>query len=132
MNRITSAMPMMPAIRLWFRNCSPSVAEICSLDSSLMGNGSEPNFRIVTRLLAPFRGNPADPARRDLDLAVRDRLVDPRRRDDRSVEDDREVVVDVLARVLSEQLRTRLRTVVLELEGDRQASRLVLTDGGGF
>jgi hypothetical protein len=61
MNRITSAMPIIPAIRLWFRNCSPRVAEICSLDSSLTGNGSEPNFRTVTRLLASFAGKPPIP-----------------------------------------------------------------------
>ena len=52
-------MPMAPASRLWLRNCSPSVAEICSLDSSLIGNGSEPNLRIVTSELASCGGKPA-------------------------------------------------------------------------
>ena len=32
-----------------------------SLDSSLTGNGSEPNFRTVTRLLASFAGKPPIP-----------------------------------------------------------------------
>ena len=58
------------------RNCSPSVAEICSLDSSRIGNGSEPNFRTVTSLLASFGREAAQAAGRDLDLAVRDRALD--------------------------------------------------------
>src|SRR6185312_112734 len=66
------------------------------------------------------------------DLTVRDGLVDPWRRDDRTVEDDREVIIDMVARVVREQLRSGLRTVVLELERDRQAARLVLTDGRGL
>ena len=49
---------MRPARRLWLRNCSPSVAEICSLDSSWIGNGSEPNFRTVTSSFASFCGKP--------------------------------------------------------------------------
>ena len=52
---------MTPASRLWFRNCSPSVAEICSLDSSWIGNGSEPNFRTVTSSLASLAGKPPMP-----------------------------------------------------------------------
>ena len=54
-------MPMAPASRLWLRNCSPSVAEICSLDSSWIGNGSEPNLRIVTSELASLAGKPPMP-----------------------------------------------------------------------
>ena len=61
MNVITSAIPMKPASRLWLRNCSPSVALICSLDSSAIGNGSEPNFRTVTRLFASLAGKPPMP-----------------------------------------------------------------------
>ncbi len=34
---------------------------MCSLDSSLIGNGSEPNFRTVTRSLAAFELKPATP-----------------------------------------------------------------------
>ena len=52
---------MKPASRLWLRNCSPSVAEICSDDSSLIGNGSEPNFRTVTSSLASFAVKPPRP-----------------------------------------------------------------------
>ncbi len=49
---------MAPASRLWLRNCSPSVAEICSLESSWIGNGSEPNLRTVTISLASLTGKP--------------------------------------------------------------------------
>ena len=58
---MTIAMPRKPASTLWDRNLSPSVALICSLDSSTIGNGSEPNFRTVTRLLASFTGKPPMP-----------------------------------------------------------------------
>ena len=37
------------------------MAEICSLDSSLIGKGSEPNLRIVTSELASFAGKPPMP-----------------------------------------------------------------------
>ena len=58
---MTRAMPRNPASRLWLRNCSPSVAEICSLDSSAIGNGNEPNLSTVTSSLASFAGNPPRP-----------------------------------------------------------------------
>ena len=58
---MTIAMPRKPASTLWSRNLSPSVALICSLESSVIGNGSEPNFRTVTRLLASFAGKPPMP-----------------------------------------------------------------------
>ena len=54
------------------RNCSPSVAEICSLDSSLIGNGSEPNLRTVAELVGVLAAEAAEAAGLDLDLAVRD------------------------------------------------------------
>ena len=73
------------------RNWLPSVALIVSLDSSVIGNGSEPNLRIVTRFVGVRGGEAAEPAAGDLDVAVRDRVLDDRRRDDRAVEDDREV-----------------------------------------
>ena len=85
---------------------------------SLIGNGSEPNFRIVTRLFASFGGEPADAARRDLDLAVGDRALDERRRDDGPVEDDREELADVLGGVVGEELRA----LALEDEVDGQAA----------
>ncbi len=39
----------------------PSVALICSLDSAVIGNGSEPNFRTVTRSLASLAEKPPMP-----------------------------------------------------------------------
>ena len=43
------------------RNWLPSVALIWSLDSSLIGNGSEPYFSTVTRLLASLAEKPPSP-----------------------------------------------------------------------
>ena len=53
---MTRAMPMSPARMVWLRNCSPRVAEICSLET-LDGNGSEPNLRTVTSSLASCAGS---------------------------------------------------------------------------
>ncbi len=61
MNVITIAIPRNPASTLCERNLSPSVALICSLESSVIGNGSEPNFRTVTRLFASLAGKPPMP-----------------------------------------------------------------------
>ena len=119
---MTSMIPMSPASRVWFRNCSPSVAEICSLDTSAIGNGSEPNLRTVTSSLASFAGKPAEPAAGDLTGAVRDRAVDDRGADDPLVEGDREVVPDVLRRVLGEQLGAGLGAAALEHEVHGQAA----------
>ena len=66
-------------------------------ETSSIGNGSEPNFRIVTRSCASLSGEAAEPAGGDLDLAVGDRLVDVRGGDDDVVEGDRELLVDVRA-----------------------------------
>ena len=48
---------MSPARTLWTRNWLPSVALIVSLESSAIGNGSEPNLRIVTRFVASLAGS---------------------------------------------------------------------------
>ncbi len=56
MNSITSRIPIAPASRLWFRNCSPSVALIVVFESSVIGNGSEPNWRTVTSSVASLSG----------------------------------------------------------------------------
>ncbi len=61
MNVMTSRMPIAPAMRLWARNCSPRVALICWADTSWIGNGSEPNLRIVTSSLASAAVNPPMP-----------------------------------------------------------------------
>ena len=61
MNAKTSAMPMSPASTVWTRNCVPSVALICSLESAVIGNGSEPNLRTVTRSVAALAEKPARP-----------------------------------------------------------------------
>src|SRR4029079_11293511 len=66
----------------------------------------------------------ADPARRDLDVPAGDRVLDLRRRDDPRVEDDREIVADVLRRVVAEQFGA----LILEDEGDHAALRRVLAD----
>ena len=68
-----------------------------------MGNGKEPNLSTVTSEFASFAGN-AEAARSDLDLAVGDGLVDRGRRDDRAVQRDGEVLADVVAGVVREQL----------------------------
>ena len=54
-------MPSRPARTVWSRNWLPSVALICSLDSAAIGNGSEPNLRIVTSCVASLALNPASP-----------------------------------------------------------------------
>ena len=100
------------------------MALICSLDSSSIGNGSEPNFRTVTRLLASLTGNPPTPPASIWTWPPGIDGVDPRRRHDLAVENDREVLADVVARVVAEQLRA----VVLELEVDGQPARLVAAD----
>ena len=126
---MTSAMPRNPASRLWLRNCSPRVAEICSLDSSWIGNGSEPNLRTVTSSFASAAGKPPRPPPViwpwpfGIGPSIDGAEIDP------LVERDRELLADVLGRVLGEQLAARLRSVVLELEVDRQAVVLVLAHG---
>ena len=58
---MTRTMPIAPASRVWVRNSSPKVAEICSLETSAIGNGSEPNLRTVTSSLASLAGKPPRP-----------------------------------------------------------------------
>ena len=99
MKVMTSAMPMRPASTVWTRNWLPSVALIVWLDRAVIGNGNEPYLRMVTRLVASAALKPAEAATGDLDVAVRDRVLDDRRRDDAAVEGDREVGADVVAAV---------------------------------
>ncbi len=56
MNATTSAIATRPAKMLAWRNAAPSVGSTVVLASSLMGNGSEPNSRTVTRFWASRSG----------------------------------------------------------------------------
>ena len=73
------------------------------------------------------RREAADPAGRDLDLAVRDGALDLRRGDHGRVEGDREELADVVGGEVGEALRA----VVLEHEVDGEAAALVLADRRG-
>ena len=118
---------MAPASRLWFRNCAPSVALMRSLDSSSIGNGSEPNFRIVTRLFASAAGKPPMPPAviwtlppgmasliRGAEMTVPSRMM-----------------AKYSPTCLRGEVGEAVRAVVLEHEVDRQAAALVLADRGG-
>ena len=52
---------MRPARTVWTRNWLPSVALIVWLDRAMIGNGSEPYLRMVTRLVASAALKPASP-----------------------------------------------------------------------
>ena len=61
MNRRTSEIPTRPARTVWTRNWLPRVALRVSLESAVIGNGNEPNLRIVTRFPASLALKPASP-----------------------------------------------------------------------
>ena len=56
MKKMTIRIAIRPATRLWWRNASPSVGLTVVLASSWIGNGSWPNWRIVTRFCASASG----------------------------------------------------------------------------
>ena len=107
MKMITSTIAIRPGEQALVEELLAEGRADLSLDSSSIGNGSEPNCRTLTRSLASLAEKPPSAAARDLDVAVRDRLVDDRRRDDVAVEDDREVLADVVSGVVGEQVLAR-------------------------
>ena len=111
-------------MRLWSRNWAPSVALICELDSSWSGNGSEPNLRIVTRLLASAGVKPPMPPAEIWTCPFGMEPWMTGAEMTAPVEDDREVVADVRGGVVREQLGA----LVLEHEVDGQPAGRVLAD----